>query len=114
MLPFGSITSLVPLSILAFAYLVYISASMLNKNIPESNKETAEAKVYASSGSETWQQVSYDDFRNHRIDTDDNIAVPDNFHFRDYTSIFFHEITYGELFAPQCVSPFSPRPPPAV
>jgi hypothetical protein len=114
MLPFGSITSLVPLSILAFAYLVYLSVSVLNKNIPESSKTIRQAEIIVSSDSDTRSQVTYYDFRNHHNDTDDHIAFPENFHFRVKASIFFHEIIYGELIAPQCVSPFSPRPPPAV
>jgi hypothetical protein len=57
MLPFGSITSLVPLSILAFAYLVYLSVSVLNKNIPESSKTIRQSEISVSSDSDNNYQV---------------------------------------------------------
>jgi hypothetical protein len=114
MLPFGSITSLVPLSILAFAYLVYLSVSVLNKNIPESSKTIRQSEISISSDSDNNYRVTYPDFRHHQNDTDDHAVFPGNFYFRDNVGLFFHEIVYGELISPQCVSPFSPRPPPTV
>lgn len=42
MLPFGSITSIVPLFVLAFAYLLYFSANTLNKNNADEKKVTEE------------------------------------------------------------------------
>jgi hypothetical protein len=114
MLPFGSITSLVPLSLLALAYLVYISASILNKNIPESSQETGEAKVSSFTGSDMPDPLFYEDLVNPGFDSDDSFTFPDYIHFREYACIFFHEKICGGLIAQQCASPFSPRPPPAM
>jgi hypothetical protein len=114
MLPFGSITSLVPLSLLAFAYLVYLSFSVLNRNMPESSQETGEAKVSAFSASDMPAPVFYQDLLHPDNNSDDSITFPDNIHFRDYVCIFFHEKICGGLIALQCASPFSPRPPPTL
>lgn len=48
MLPFGSITSIIPLFILAFAYLVFISTSALSRDRDELHSPDNKNKVYES------------------------------------------------------------------
>jgi hypothetical protein len=44
MLPFGSITSIIPLFVLAFAYMLYFGASALNRLKPDDNTVISESK----------------------------------------------------------------------
>lgn len=44
MLPFGSITSIIPLFVLAFAYMLYFGASALNRLKPDDIASNSESK----------------------------------------------------------------------
>ncbi len=113
MLPFGSITSIVPLFILGFVYLIYFSASFLNKNKPESIKTDQEQNILFTAVDPDLKDCP--DFRiQDDTGTDDYVVLSNDFHNNDLACALLYEIFSGELPSLTRVSQFLPRPPPSV
>lgn len=116
MLPFGSITSIIPLFILAFAYVIYFSASLLNRhNSPASGEiipeNKSEIRAELSSTSDQFPDFRYiDDYQVDEIPP----STLEKISFKDFTCSLIEEILYGNLTPQHRISGFSPRPPPAI
>lgn len=77
MFPFSSITSVIPLAILGFAYVLYFFAAALNKYTPEDNIDTVQKKEIFTDLSVENQLVKiselhYYDIQNRDILTDED------------------------------------------
>ncbi len=109
MLPFGSITSLVPLLVLACAYFIYFGAAVVNKHASQEQSTSGKEIIVKSELS-----FEYRDFRT-IDDNETNEFIADNSEFipHDFAGIFIIELLHDKLAPPFAVSAFSPRPPPA-
>lgn len=112
MLPFGSITSVVPLVVLGFAYLVYLGAILLNKPAANELQLTEVAVNIIEADASDYSASSIPDFR-YLIDHDDVCTASDNEiikweHFRSV----LHELPPQRQMVLHNVSQFLPRPPP--
>ena len=82
MLPFGSITSIIPLFILGFVYFIYFSTAFFARYVPQESNETDFNKTIAVSDS--GYSKEYPDFRDtnlHEIDA----VTPEEFDFNQST-----------------------------
>ncbi len=77
MFPFSSITSIIPLAILAFAYVLYFFAAALNKNIPEDSNEIVQKKEIFTDFSAENQPVKISDLHYYEIQTQDILTEED-------------------------------------
>ena len=109
MLPFGSITSIVPLFVLAFAYLIYFGASALNKTKSE---DPALSKELAVETQLPYNQLTIPDYRDIIVSID---AVPAEVQVISYSCLpdsFPPGIPIRTTIPLYHGSYFSPRPPP--
>jgi hypothetical protein len=109
MLPFGSITSVVPLFVLAFAYLIYFGASALTKTKSEN---PALSKELAVKTQLPYNQLTIPDYRDIVVSSD---AVPAEVQVISCLSLpdsFPPGIPVRRIIPLFCGSDFSPRPPP--
>jgi hypothetical protein len=109
MLPFGSITSVVPLFVLAFAYLIYFGASALNKTKSE---DPALSKELAADTQLSYNKLTIPDYRDIVVSGD---AVPAEVQVISCFSSpdsFPPGIPVKRTIPLYCGSYFSPRPPP--
>lgn len=115
MLPFGSITSVVPLVVLGFAYLVYLGAILLNKPAIDEfppNDAAVMNIIEADANGETTFTIP--DFRSLTgTGTDAIISVDDNIIDWSQFLSFIAEIPPARPLVLHNVSQFLPRPPPA-
>lgn len=109
MLPFGSITSVVPLFVLAFAYLIYFGASALNKTKSENPVPGKELVVDSQL---PYNQPTITDYRDIVV-TDDMVPAEDQvFSFSSSSDSFPPGIPVKRIIPLYFGSYFSPRPPP--
>lgn len=113
MLPFGSITSVVPLVVLGFAYLVYLGAILLNKP-PVSEFSGPEATINIiepDTAEDIARQIP--DFRSFTDNNSDGLsAVEENITDWSHFLSFIAEIPPSRPLILHHVSQFLPRPPP--
>ncbi|HLN56286.1 MAG TPA: hypothetical protein VK207_09850 [Bacteroidales bacterium] len=110
MLPFSSITSIVPLFILGFAYVIYFSASILSRNVPETEKAGQDKIIVKAETSS--DSFTYIDFRHAANDQSCEAESAFDFSLKDLSCIILHEAPRGKPAPLHRVSQFSPRPPP--
>lgn len=114
MLPFGSITSVVPLVVLGFAYLVYLGAILLNKpavselSKPKESITIIEADAHENqiSGIPDFRSLTDDEAGASLLSDDDNIGW-------EYFLSVIPELPPVRASVLHSVCPFLPRPPPA-
>lgn len=109
MLPFGSITSVVPLFVLAFAYLIYFGASALNKTKSE---DPAFSKELAVDTQLSYNQLTTPDYRDILISVDAVPAEAQVISCFCSPDSFPPGIPVKRIIPLYCGSYFSPRPPP--
>jgi hypothetical protein len=109
MLPFGSITSVVPLFVLAFAYLIYFGASALNKTKSE---DPALSKELAAETHLPYYQLTTPDYRDIVVSVDAVPAEVQDISFFSSPDTFPPGIPVKRIIPLHCGSYFSPRPPP--
>ena len=109
MLPFGSITSVVPLFVLAFAYLIYFGASALNKTKSE---DPALSKELAIDTQLPYNQLTTPDYKDIVFSVDAIRAEVQVISFFSSPDIFPPGVPVKRIIQLYCGSYFSPRPPP--
>lgn len=110
MLPFSSITSIVPLFILGFAYFIYFGASVLSKHVPQTEDSGRDKNIVKTvSNSES---ITYIDYRLASVDQSCEPEPSFDFSLKDISCIILHEAPHGKPVPLHRVSQFSPRPPP--
>lgn len=114
MIPFGSITSVVPLVVLGFAYLVYLGAILLNKPAACELAGTGKTISIIEGDSNADQVRETPDFRfivDNEIDAADKYET-DIIDWEHFLSVL-HELPVAVPSVLHSVSQFLPRPPPA-
>lgn len=111
MLPFGSITSIIPLFVLAFAYLLFFSASALNKTKTGDTEQKPSHSIEIELVDTQYNTV---DFRDISPDTDAIATESQIADLPDRTESLPPGIPVRIFLQPFCGSLFSPRPPPSI
>lgn len=87
MFPFSSITSIIPLAILAFAYVLYFFAAALNKNIPEDSIDSVQKKEVFTDLSFENQPVRISELHYYDIQYKDILTEEDQDEILPYRSV---------------------------
>jgi hypothetical protein len=106
MLPFGSITSLVPLFILAFAYCIYFSAGLITRHIPCNENPTEKVIIKHA------DDISYHDFRTFIDDDFEDQVCKTDLSPKQFICISFIEVLRDRPTPVFRIQGFFPRPPP--
>lgn len=114
MLPFGSITSVVPLVVLGFAYLVYLGTILLNKpDVIEFPGSVEAANIIKADSREDFISA-IPDFRL-SIDNESDVLITSDTEYQLWEVFLtvIHELPPARPSVLHNVSQFLPRPPPA-
>lgn len=111
MLPFGSITSIIPLFVLAFAYMLYFGASALNKLKPDDGIILAESKaIVFNKQPDQHHHIVY--FFQNEVISQDVVKEEASFQFPDHFIRFIRVIPDEEPLRQFTGSGLFSRPPP--
>lgn len=112
MLPFGSITSIIPLFVLAFAYMLYFGASALSKLKPDDGVLKSESKdIVFSKQPDQDHHIIYL-FQNEVVSQDVIKEEEISFHFPDHFIRYVRVIPDEESIPQHSGSGLFSRPPP--
>lgn len=112
MLPFGSITSIIPLFLLASAYVIYLSATFFSRHVPQENNVIEQEKTIYITKVNAGDPVDYPDFRSVDNGHDEFVAGARDFPLKVICCSHLYEISSGKPVRLHTISGFSPRPPP--
>lgn len=114
MLPFGSITSILPLFVLACAYCVYMGSAVLSRQSPPEDSVIEQDKAIYITKDKADDHTAYPDFRDAGNGHCDIETGSRDLLLELVERSYLCEMDYGRPLALQAISCFSPRPPPVV